>query len=110
MPESLLMFTVSIDWLLHAIAKRINTEIIDIFINITTYGLIPGHSNDILDRRIRPTAFFWMLQSPSSISLFLLPSFYAQSNISILWLFSLICMATAAGAAFLSWEKYTVKI
>jgi hypothetical protein len=58
MPESLLMFTVSVDWLLHAIAKRINTEIIYIFINITSYGVIPRLSNDILDRRIRPTAFF----------------------------------------------------
>jgi hypothetical protein len=58
MPASLLMFTVSVDWLLHAIAKRINTEIIYIFINITTYGVIPRLSNDILDRRIRPTAFF----------------------------------------------------
>jgi hypothetical protein len=41
---------------------------------------------------------------------FLLFSFYAQSNISILWLFSLICMAAAAGAAFFSWERDTVKI
>ena len=52
------ILNVSVDWLLHAIAKRINTEIIYIFINITSYGVIPRLSNDILDRRIRPTAFF----------------------------------------------------
>jgi hypothetical protein len=162
MPESLLMFTVSVDWLLHAIAKRINTEIIYIFINITTYGVIPRLSNDILDRRIRPTAFFWMLQSPSSISLFLPLSFYVHQHINFcidmnsghfcsrgavsksalrggkaapehiwlhwqnspaaiqphadhqnlnpiknLWLFSLICMAAAAGAAFPTRERYS---
>jgi len=79
MPASLLMFTVSVDWLLHAIAKRINIEIIYIFINMTSHGVIPRLSNDILDRRIRPTAFFGCCSRPhlsaySFLLLFMLTS------------------------------------